>query len=352
MENKVFKKVCQILEQSDGEFYVDRLKNALAEYETFIQSLNFNNKEQIKNSVSNTIKKINDIVGYYMSGKISSAYIAFDRWWFTSQKQEEDTDFHTEPKPTKDLRLKFLLKLTLCNKDNETFKENWYRIRKKEGPALYKIKDMFHVPFEMRGKIGNNRYSLSGYPCLYLGKSILDCWQEMNAPALSDCCISAFRFKSTMKVLDFRLRVVKANDLNDYLQILPLIIACSIPVPARNVNDIFHPEYIFPQFIMHGIVKGILNHIVDIDGIIYTSTKYNLQVKFKVDLFDNLAIPVNKIQKKGFCSYLKNNIELTAPKCYENEMLLGNISVSQTQKYEDTIFGQMEKGFSDFQNII
>ena len=211
---------------------------------------------------------------------------------------------------------------------------------------------MFHVPFENRGKIGNNRYSLSGYPCLYLGKSILDCWQEMNAPALSDCCISAFRFKSTMKVLDFRLRVVNTNDLNDYLQTLPLIIACSIPVPARNVNDIFHPEYIFPQFIMHGIVKGILNHIVDIDGIIYTSTKYNSQVKFKVDLFDNLAIPVKKILKKGVCSHLKNNIKLTAPKCYEHEMLLGNINVFQTQKYEDTIFGQMEKGFSDFQNII
>jgi len=46
-------------------------------------------------------------------------------------------------------------------------------------------KDIFHVPFQNRHRVGNQRYSIAGLPCLYLGSSIWICWEELNRPELN-----------------------------------------------------------------------------------------------------------------------------------------------------------------------
>lgn len=52
----------------------------------------------------------------------------------------------------------------------------WYRSRTVEGrERVLKAKEMFHVPFELVRKLGNNRFSISGYPCLYLSNTIWAC---------------------------------------------------------------------------------------------------------------------------------------------------------------------------------
>ena len=63
----------------------------------------------------------------------------------------------------------------------------WYRSRMVEGrKRVLKAQEMFHVPFELVRKIGNNRFSISGYPCLYLSNTIWACWEEMKEPAMED----------------------------------------------------------------------------------------------------------------------------------------------------------------------
>ena len=48
-----------------------------------------------------------------------------------------------------------------------------YRGRISEKP-LTDVKSFYHIPFNQRYLIGNQRYSLSGIPCLYLASS-MDC---------------------------------------------------------------------------------------------------------------------------------------------------------------------------------
>lgn len=66
----------------------------------------------------------------------------------------------------------------------------WYRGRGYKGVNM-DMNDLFHVPFEKRGKIGVNRFSVIGYPCLYLASSINCCIKENHCA--SPICISAFK---------------------------------------------------------------------------------------------------------------------------------------------------------------
>ena len=66
-------------------------------------------------------------------------------------------------------------------------------------------KDMFHVPFEKRRLVQNQRYSIAGLPCLYLGSSIWICWEELGRPSLDSLSISRFQVVENAVVLDFQL---------------------------------------------------------------------------------------------------------------------------------------------------
>ena len=44
----------------------------------------------------------------------------------------------------------------------------------------YEIEDIFHIPYNLRAKISSNRYSISGYPSLYLSTSLELCKQELK----------------------------------------------------------------------------------------------------------------------------------------------------------------------------
>lgn len=51
--------------------------------------------------------------------------------------------------------------------------DTWYRMRIREkNHKHFAAKDMFHIPFHLRGRVSSQRYSLPGYPCLYAGRSL------------------------------------------------------------------------------------------------------------------------------------------------------------------------------------
>ncbi|MGY5341097.1 hypothetical protein ACXFAU_01445 [Paenibacillus glucanolyticus] len=56
-----------------------------------------------------------------------------------------------------------------------------YRIRVGE-EIFFNRMEMFHIPFEKRGLVKTNRYSIHGLPCLYLGSTPFFCWEEMGRP--------------------------------------------------------------------------------------------------------------------------------------------------------------------------
>lgn len=187
--------------------------------------------------------------------------------------------------------------------------------------------EMFHIPFDRRGKVKTQRYSSPGYPCLYLGTTICACWEELNQPRFDDLMVSKFRPVRNIKLLDLR-NPSKENyveeNLFSLLVSLPLIIACSVVV--SNPGDTFKPEYIIPQLLIEFIITnnntelGNKNHGELMMGVIYRSTHINHGLEFKKDVFDNIAIPaINTSHPTGFCHYIASCFKLTDPTCFEYE---------------------------------
>lgn len=265
----------------------------------------------------------------------------------------------------------------------------YYRTRKK-GTAIFREKDLFHVPFDLRGKVTTNRYSIPGYPCLYLGKSIYACWEEMRRPALSDFATSAFKAQADIYLLDLRLRkkMYSYENCMYFMEMLPILIGCSFKV--LHEDDNFKPEYILPQILLHVIIVQHQNgntikkinseENISIEGIEYNSVAASYDefsftnYRTTYYLSDCIVLPV-KIQeenKEQYCQNLAKKFLISTPKYYENEYIKDSLAffkvslkdyidlyLNETdrkiikKKYDDSYFSFMEKSWkeSDFKSL-
>lgn len=235
-----------------------------------------------------------------------------------------------------------------------------YRMRKYEGGKRFTYKDMFHIPLEKRGRVKTQRYSIPGYPCLYMGESIYACWEEMGRP--SSWMVSKLTYHKMPILLDLRIphKEMFYHSTNKVLLRFPLIIACMVPV--FNEEDDYKPEYIIPQLLMEFIISqydrkyDFENNIFHtIHGIRYTSVHKNTDFEFPDEKFDNIVIPiVEATNNRGHCPVLCEQFQITEPTCDEYERIRGEYSVdlgkagydSEEQlkrNYEVSMFGKMEK---------
>ncbi len=184
---------------------------------------------------------------------------------------------------------------------------DFYRIRiHKENFPLSK-KNFFHIPFDLRGKIKTQRFSIPGFPSLYLGTSSYVCWEELNRPNLNDFHIVKLKNTETLRVID--LSPPKGTSLSPYefykhLMIWPLVFTCSIPV--RNYNDNFKPEYIIPQLLLQWVRKND-----KIDGISYQTTHIDFTNSLSEGEFVNVVLPVKENKTRGLCSELERKFLMT-----------------------------------------
>lgn len=193
---------------------------------------------------------------------------------------------------------------------------NWYRIRRlTKNDRQFCAKEMFHIPFDKRNEVVNYRYSISGYPCLYLGKTILSCWEETGRPALDDIVVSRLSIQpdKRIKVLDLRFPTKKELDeLSEetkpknfaLLVTWPLIIACSIKTITPDAS--FKYEYVHPQLLMLVLLEN-----TNYAGVAYTSTHIDVNMSQNEDDYSNVALPVRKIKDKGLCGFLSEQFRLT-----------------------------------------
>ena len=207
--------------------------------------------------------------------------------------------------------------------------ELFYRMRSFEKRKGLSRKDLFHIPMFKKRIIKTQRYSAPGYPCLYLGKSIYDCWEEMHRPNTETTMISCFKSQKGFNVLDLRVPTLDEffKETEKYLQLFPFIIASGIPV--RNSEDIFKPEYIIPQLLIEWIIERNNSKDQPLLGIYYTSANRNSDFYLLDHEWDNLAIPVqNAMSSEEFCPVLKSLFYCTKPTCYEYEHIQGNINAT------------------------
>lgn len=207
--------------------------------------------------------------------------------------------------------------------------------------------DMFHIPFNKRFHIGNQRYSLVGQPLLYLGTSPYCVYRELESN--EDLRISSFRFKDNYEMKIFNnsnlfYRYIKNNDdessisLTDRMIVdninelegediikkfflLILASVCSFQRREELKNTSFCEEYVLPQILAQVLKNN------KFDGIMYTSTKsYYDKVVVGNEFLTNLIY-------KNIClftNYDKNNVEdvtyVYDKKLYEKFILSAPIS--------------------------
>lgn len=246
---------------------------------------------------------LNSAIEKYYDGKPASAYQKIKKLLIHSKYSTHLSDAYQG----------FLL-----IKDFRAYNElHWYRLREltaEEGinpePSL-----LFHPPFEKRGKIKNFRFSISGFPCLYLGDSLNVCWKEINKKGNNNFA-SRLTFtgnQSFLRPLNITTpepftEAIYTNDQLNYeafcfLITFPVIQLCLYKVKDVNVDNYFKPEYIISQLLMQFVSEeGFFN------SVIYSSTK---EADEKAN--HNLVLPIRIIAKSGFCTELKKNIKITPP---------------------------------------
>ena len=143
-----------------------------------------------------------------------------------------------------------------------------YRIRK----GLFdKTKDgeMFHIPFEKRLLVDTQRYSIPGYPILYLAGSLFTAWCEMDKPELDGLNFAGFKFKDEELFVDLGYPYHRTTIWEWYslFVMYPLLMACMVRV--KNPSAPFKPEYIMPQL----MTKLVREHGRRFTGIAYMSNK-------------------------------------------------------------------------------
>ncbi|PWS26195.1 hypothetical protein DHW03_15485 [Pedobacter yonginense] len=218
---------------------------------------------------------ITDAIDLYYAGKPSEAYLAL-----------ADTISNRVAKNKSMIRI-----------GEYEIGESFYRSRIGTDNFLYKKNQMFHIPFELRGNVATQRYSIPGFPSLYLGKTIYVCWEELKRPDLNIFQVSKLENTDVVTYIDLTPPDFTSGLYNTkvfgYLMAWPLIAACSLKV--SNPNSHFKPEYIIPQLLLQWV-----RNENEVDGIKYNSTNIPAKTIRSDGEFHNLVFLLKKMPPKGY----------------------------------------------------
>ena len=229
---------------------------------------------------------------------------------------------------------------------------NLYRVVGVSDNIPYKRTRVFHTPYNLRSKVSTSRYSIAGYPSLYLGTSIELCKEEVRINPYDRFTIaSLFKLERNQYCNDTEISVIELalkpqdffiernnsdylrrtfnyNEINDYsirsayLLWYPLIAACSYIRVKKS--DPFAAEYIIPQLLMQWVRHELASKNQKYDqliGIRYFSCASNRAS----DLGFNYVFPTSGKRDRvlPFCSVLMKAFKLTEPVFiheFENEL--------------------------------
>ena len=196
--------------------------------------------------------------------------------------------------------------------------------------------DLFHIPFNKRNQIGNQRFSISGQPVLYFGYSLIDIIFELNGKIDE---IENFYFSSFISKTDKKLKVLdltnpyaelfseyeilayeniepynsnKILDVKSNFYKFILIQFCTFKRKDSR-NSQFSEEYVLPQLISQ-IVKE--NYF---DGILFSSTRFDNKICFSKRknysnrYRENVALFTNYSAKEDYDKDLLNQFIISKP---------------------------------------
>jgi len=165
-----------------------------------------------------------------------------------------------------------------------------FRMRVHNDYGLYERKEMFHIPINKINNIANVRYSMNGYPCLYLGASLYVCWEEIRRGDIDR--VNFVKMKPLEDILLYTTLCPNEFTCKEDVIKFYLFVLCTKKVD--NDNDRFKYQYVIPELLLHSLIKHHLNNKnKDVWGIKYVSSRYfDNDGKFKSEpIFYNYVIP-------------------------------------------------------------
>lgn len=263
----------------DGKDFSNTLKDLFSHYtDQLIKCRNEGLKEK---TISINFYKISQVCAFliqsvdnYLNGFPAKALVAFNsameilkyyplHIYQKSVSEKEDTD---ENKRQNDIKL--------------------FRVVRVDDNKPYDRTRVFHTPYDLRAKVSTSRFSIAGFPSLYLSTSLELCCEEINADINNELIIASvfkmeryidnsvvdiqvielgikpqdfltFDNKTGNKRLNRVRQILGADEIkSNYLIWYPLIAACSFI--RVNKKDPFAAEYIIPQLLMQWVRNKII----------------------------------------------------------------------------------------------
>ena len=154
-----------------------------------------------------------------------------------------------------------------------------YRCRKKEGIEYEKFDyELFHVPYNKRYLLGNYRFSIPGFPCLYLSDSPECCLSELDC---NDVFCAEFTLQNTLQCYDFTFNKKYCNLPPDiFLKYFILILFCEIQIKKTKDCDKDKAKYIPFYTIPQLVTAAIMAKKDSIRCIKYNSTKFDAGINY------------------------------------------------------------------------
>lgn len=288
--------------------YVSDIQVAINKDNHFIEAKFISMLEEKIPLIKEICSQIIDVSKKYSQGLIKEAYIkAYDlfddknSYFMVSSSRNERNRFFYRLRPG-DFRI------TDANESKE------------------KKSELFHIKRNKKHLISAYRYSVSGFPCLYLASRKELAWFECGMPKQFSYCemIIDEEGDNALRLVDFSNRPMDflsnihnnllnaKNDENrkeiiyeyllQYIITYPLVAACSIKVKNRNNN--FVEEYVIPQIFMQWIRES--NYFA---GVIYKSSLDSNLVQGMGAI--NIALPVKEFRSDGLGENLTSKISVS-----------------------------------------
>lgn len=202
---------------------------------------------------------------------------------------------------------------------------------------------LFHIAFENRHLVRPQRFSISGYPCLYAASSPQLALRELHrdswGPDLYAVRLRALELPVyPVMLLDLRNQIELWRHRDEhrpghydgtllrFLATWPLIMATSAP---RMQDNGFNVEYVLPQLVLEWVNKNrIHTDRPKLSGIAFSSTRISQRAADYGGAY-NVVIPVHHACQAGLCEVRIQQIEMSAPIAVSDLLAVpGNQSLS------------------------
>lgn len=248
-------------------------------------------------------------------------------------------------------------------KNQELIEVKKFLIRTRKSNSLLSREELYHIPFNKRYLVGNQRYSISGVPSLYFGLSIPDLISEMrgNYSDLDNYVFSLFTLKENKKLkifnftnhflelfsiieqyekegkkIDFTDESIRPNkqDCINKFYLFILNSCCSFNRRDKSEGNVFSEEYVLPQIVTQIISKE------NFDGLAFTSTRVEDKEFFSKQTFYQNEYKLNYVI---FTKYNKSSL-------FDDE-LISNFFISEPKsikKFQEISQEDFEQLIQDF----